>query len=78
MLIEKVVFFEGMVYQIQEEIFSDTDHSSVYTSEDSFSEDDDLQVKFKKQSQCASDNASSLKKSMSTSKGGFTEHHNKV
>ena len=42
MIIEKVVFFEGMVYQIQEEIFSDTDHSSIYTSEDSFSEDDDL------------------------------------
>ena len=43
MIIEKLVFFEGMVYQIEEEIYSETDHSSVYTSEDSFEEDDRLQ-----------------------------------
>ena len=48
MLVERLVFFEGMVYQIEEEIYSESDHSSVYTSEDSFEEDDTLQKKYKK------------------------------
>ena len=39
MLVERIVFFDGMVYQIEEELYSDEDHSSVYTSEDSFEED---------------------------------------
>ena len=50
MLVERLVFFEGMVYQIEEEIYSESDHSSVYTSEDSFEEDDTLQRKYKKYS----------------------------
>ena len=36
------VFFDGAVYMIEEEIYSDADHSSVYTSEDSFEEDETL------------------------------------
>ncbi len=42
MLIERMIFFEGMVYQIEEEVYSDPDHSSVYTSEDSFEEERNL------------------------------------
>ena len=49
MVVERVIFFEGMVYQIEEEIYSDEDHSSVYTSEDSFEEDNNLQNRFKDQ-----------------------------
>ena len=48
MIVERVIFFEGMVYQIQEEVYSDSDHSSVWTSDDSFSEDEDLQKKLKR------------------------------
>ena len=50
MLVERLVYFEGMVYKIEEEIYSETDHSSVYTSEDSFEEADYLQKKFSKAS----------------------------
>ena len=46
-MIERQIFFEGMVYMIEEEIYSDADHSSVYTSEDSFEEDNTLQRVFK-------------------------------
>ena len=42
MKVERVIFYDGMVYQIEEEIYSDDDHSSVYTSEDSFEEDERL------------------------------------
>ena len=49
LLIERQIFFEGMVYMIEEEIYSDADHSSVYTSEDSFEEDNTLQRVFKTQ-----------------------------
>ena len=42
MLVERLVYFEGMVYKIEEEIYSESDHSSVYTSEDSFEEEDNL------------------------------------
>ena len=49
MIVERVIFFEGMVYQIEEEIYSDADHSSVYTSEDSFEEDNHLQGRFKQE-----------------------------
>lgn len=31
-----------MVYIIEEEVYSDSDNSSVYTSEDDFNEDNDL------------------------------------
>jgi hypothetical protein len=33
-LVEREVFFRGMVYIIEEEVYSDSDRSSVYTSED--------------------------------------------
>ena len=33
-IIQRQIFFEGVVYQIEEELYSDSDHSSVYTSED--------------------------------------------
>ena len=49
MIKESIIFHEGMVYTIQEEIFSDDDHSSVYTAEDSFEEDDHLPVKLKQE-----------------------------
>ena len=38
-IIERQIFYQGVVYQIQEEIYSDKDHSSIYTSEDSFEEE---------------------------------------
>ena len=41
-IIQRQIFFEGVVYQIEEELYSDSDHSSVYTSEDEFEEDMDL------------------------------------
>lgn len=41
--IHRQVFFEGRIYVIEEEVYSDSDHSSVYTSEDSFEECEDLQ-----------------------------------
>ena len=47
MLVERLVYFEGMVYKIEEEIYSESDHSSVYTSEDSFEEADYLQNRFR-------------------------------
>ena len=46
MLVERVIFFDGMVYQIEEEVYSDEDHSSVYTSEDSFEADDELKKEY--------------------------------
>ena len=49
MIVERVIFFDGRVYQIEEEIFSDADHSSIYTSEDSFEEDNKLQNLFTQQ-----------------------------
>ena len=42
MLVERTIFYGGMVYQIEEEIYSDEGHSSVYTSEDDFEEVDYL------------------------------------
>ena len=44
--IHRQVFFQGMVYIIEEEVYSDSDHSSVYTSEDDFQEDNSLQLQF--------------------------------
>ena len=41
-LIQRTIFFEGMVYQIEEEMYSDSGHSSIYSSEDSFDSDDGL------------------------------------
>lgn len=35
-IIQRQVFFDGVVYMIEEELYSDSDHSSVYTSEDDF------------------------------------------
>jgi hypothetical protein len=43
-----MIFFEGIVYQIEEEVFSDSDHSSVYTSEDDFEVDKTIPKEFKK------------------------------
>ena len=34
--IQRTLFMGGMVYVIEEEVFSDSDNSSVYTSEDDF------------------------------------------
>lgn len=42
MIVQKLIFFEGIVYQIEEEVYSDSDHSSVYTSEDDFEQDRDI------------------------------------
>ena len=38
-IIQRQIFFEGVVYLIEEEIYSDKDNSSVYTSEDDFAEE---------------------------------------
>ena len=46
-IIQRQIFFEGMVYVIDEEVYSDSDHSSVYTSEDDFEVDKALQKRFK-------------------------------
>ena len=46
-IIQRQIFFEGVVYQIEEELYSDSDHSSVYTSEDEFTVDKALQKRFK-------------------------------
>ena len=46
MTIERQIFFNGMVYMIEEEVYSDPDHSSVYTSEDSFESDKGMQHDF--------------------------------
>ena len=46
-IIQRQIFFEGVVYQIEEELYSDSDHSSVYTSEDEFEVDKTLQQRFK-------------------------------
>jgi len=54
-IVSKLIFFEGVVYQIEEEVFSDSDHSSVYTSEDDFEVDRKLAVKYKKNNPLASE-----------------------
>ena len=76
MLIQRVVFFDGMVYQIEEEIYSDEGHSSVYTSDDSFEEDDKLRTVYKQQNASrnvgtAGTNQNSL---LSSNLEGFIEH----
>ena len=35
-IIQRQIFFDGVVYQIEEELYSDPDNSSEYTSEDEF------------------------------------------
>jgi hypothetical protein len=45
-LIEREVFFKGMVYVIEEEVQSDSDNSSCYTSEDEYDVDKTLQKTF--------------------------------
>lgn len=46
-IIQRQIFFEGVVYMIEEELYSDPDASSVYTDSDSFEEDWDIQKRFK-------------------------------
>ena len=48
MIIEKMIYYEGMVYKIEEEVYSEAGHSSVYTSEDSFESDNGMQALFAK------------------------------
>lgn len=38
-MIKRTLFFGGIVYVIEEEVYSDSDDSSVYTSEDDFEVD---------------------------------------
>ena len=45
-IIKRQVFYQGMIYMIEEEVYSDSDHSSVYTSEDDFEENNTLQDRF--------------------------------
>jgi len=44
--IQRTLFFQGMVYVIEEEVYSDSDNSSVYSSEDEFEEDKGMNHKF--------------------------------
>lgn len=46
-IVQKIIFFEGIVYQIEEEVYSDSDHSSVYTSEDDFETDKQMAKRYK-------------------------------
>ena len=62
----------GQVYQIEEEIYSDADNSSVYTSEDEFQMDDELQNRFREQNPLGS--ASGSAKGSLSSPGGLPEH----
>lgn len=70
-IIERQIFYQGVVYQIQEEIYSDKDHSSIYTSEDSFEEEKQLPRRFRDMNPQISDLASSVSKSMTTPKGNL-------
>ena len=54
-IIQRQIFFEGVVYQIEEELYSDSDHSSVYTSEDEFEVDKAIQRRFKEVNPLLSD-----------------------
>lgn len=45
-VIERQIYFKGNVYIVEEEIYSDDDKSSVYTSEDEFEEDDEVPEDF--------------------------------
>lgn len=54
-IVSKLIFFEGIVYQIEEEVFSDSDHSSVYTSEDDFETDKQMAKKYKTNNPLLSD-----------------------
>ena len=49
-MIERSVFYKGSVYVVEEEMYSDSDNSSIYTSEDSFDEDDNVGMIFKAKS----------------------------
>jgi hypothetical protein len=46
--VEREVWFKGNVYVIEEEIYSESDKSSVYTSEDSYHEDDEITTEWAK------------------------------
>jgi hypothetical protein len=46
-IIQRQVFFQGAVYIINEELYSDSEHSSVYTSEDDFEVDKTLAKRYK-------------------------------
>ena len=77
LVIMQQVFFNGAVYMIEEEIYSDADHSSVYTSEDSFEEDETLQKVFTQQNQILvrQGTPGSIMNSMkSIDQDGFIEH----
>jgi hypothetical protein len=39
---ERSIFYKGNVYSIEEELYSDSDKSSVYTSEDDFEEEEEM------------------------------------
>ena len=45
--IQRQIIFDGVVYQIEEELYSDSGHSSVYTSEDDYEIDKGIQKRFK-------------------------------
>ena len=69
-----------MVYMIEEEIYSDADHSSVYTSEDSFEEDNTLVKVFKSQNQIIDRHkgtSASVMNSMQSLEG-FIEHKDNI
>ena len=54
-IIQRQIFFDGVVYQIEEELYSDSDHSSVYTSEDDFKVDKNIQRRFREVNPLLSD-----------------------
>lgn len=45
-VIQRTIFYQGAVYVIEEEMYSDSDNSSVYTSEDEFDDDPQIVGKF--------------------------------
>lgn len=44
--IEREVWFKGAVFVIEEEVYSESDNSSCYTSEDSWSEEEELEDRY--------------------------------
>ena len=59
-IIQRRIVFEGVIYQFDEELYSDSDNSSVYPSSDDFSSDDDLQRRFKLANPLVDDNEKTI------------------
>ena len=75
-IITRKIFFEGVVYQIEEEILSDDDNSSVYTSDDSYGYDKSLQMRFKEVNPSITEQADSVAASFNKPTGNLLKKLN--